>query len=70
VLVLFTNEPTSDDPKFFDGPALTYYGRWVYKYEEGLGARARAVLIIHTTPTAVYGWEVWCAVPGRASCPT
>jgi hypothetical protein len=58
VLVLFTNEPTSDDPKFFDGRALTYYGRWVYKYEEGLRRGARAVLIIHTTPTAGYGWEV------------
>jgi len=58
VLVLFTNEPTSEDPKFFDGRALTYYGRWVYKYEEGLRRGARAVLIIHTTPTAGYGWEV------------
>ena len=58
VLVLFTNEPTSDDPKFFDGRALTYYGRWVYKYEEGLRRGARAVFIIHTTPTAGYGWEV------------
>jgi len=58
VLVLFTNEPTSDYPKFFDGRALTYYGRWVYKYEEGLRRGARAVLIIHTTPTAGYGWEV------------
>jgi len=56
VLVLFTNEPTSDDPKFFDGRALTYYGRWVYKYEEGLRRGARAVFIIHTTPTAGYGW--------------
>ena len=34
VLVLFTNEPPSTDPKFFDGRALTYYGRWIYKYEE------------------------------------
>ena len=43
VLVLFTNEPPSNDPKFFDGRALTYYGRWTYKYEEALrrGARAR-----------------------------
>src|SRR5664279_1024532 len=31
VLVMFTNEPPSTDPKFFDGRALTYYGRWVYK---------------------------------------
>src|ERR1051326_6786571 len=54
ILVLFTNEPTSDDPKFFDGRALTYYGRWTYKYEEGLRRGARGVVIIHTTPTAGY----------------
>src|SRR5579883_2211674 len=34
VAVLFTGEPPSEDPKFFAGPALTYYGRWTYKYEE------------------------------------
>jgi len=34
VVILFTNEPPSEDPKFFGGPALTYYGRWTYKYEE------------------------------------
>src|SRR5215469_16988315 len=34
VVLLFTNEPTSNDPKFFNGRALTYYGRWTYKYEE------------------------------------
>ncbi len=58
VLVLFTNEPPSTDPKFFDGRALTYYGRWTYKYEEALRRGARGVLIIHTTPTAGYGWDV------------
>jgi Zn-dependent M28 family amino/carboxypeptidase len=58
VLVLFTNEPTSDDPKFFDGRALTYYGRWTYKYEEALRRGAAGVIIIHTTPTAGYGWDV------------
>lgn len=58
ILVLFTNEPPSSDPKFFDGRALTYYGRWTYKYEEALRRGARGVLIIHTTPTASYGWEV------------
>ena len=58
VLVLFTNEPPSNDPKFFDGRALTYYGRWTYKYEEALRRGALAVLIIHTTPTAGYGWDV------------
>jgi Zn-dependent M28 family amino/carboxypeptidase len=58
VLVLFTNEPTSSDPKFFGGRALTYYGRWSYKYEEALRHGALGVIIIHTTPTAGYGWEV------------
>ena len=43
VLVLFTNEPPSTDPKFFDGRALTYYGRWVYKYEEALRRGAQGL---------------------------
>ncbi len=58
VLILFTNEPPSTDPAFFGGRALTYYGRWTYKYEEALRKGALAALIIHTTPTAGYGWEV------------
>jgi hypothetical protein len=58
LLVLFTNEPPSDDPKFFGGKALTYYGRWTYKYEEAERMGAKAVLIIHTTPTAGYGYDV------------
>ncbi len=57
-LVLFTNEPTSTDPNFFGGRALTYYGRWSYKYEEAVRRGAAAVIIIHTDPTAGYGWEV------------
>ena len=58
VVVLFTNEPTSNDPKFFGGRALTYYGRWTYKYEQATRKGAVAAIIIHTTPTAGYGWEV------------
>jgi Zn-dependent M28 family amino/carboxypeptidase len=58
VLVLFTNEPTSNDPNFFDGRALTYYGRWTYKFEEALRRGAVGAILIHTTPTAGYGWEV------------
>ena len=65
VLVLFTNEPTSNDPKFFDGRALTYYGRWTYKYEEGLRRGAAGVIIVHTTPTAGYGWDVVRSSWGR-----
>ncbi|MGQ9636118.1 MAG: hypothetical protein ACUVXB_17990 [Bryobacteraceae bacterium] len=58
VLVLFTNEPPSTDPKFFGGRALTYYGRWTYKYEQAVRAGAVGAIIIHTTPTAGYGWQV------------
>jgi Zn-dependent M28 family amino/carboxypeptidase len=58
VVVLFTNEPPSEDPAFFGGRALTYYGRWTYKYEEALRQGAVACVIIHTSPTAGYGWEV------------
>jgi Zn-dependent M28 family amino/carboxypeptidase len=56
VLVYFTNEPPSDDPAFFAGRALTYYGRWTYKFEEAARRGAVAAVIIHTTPTAGYGW--------------
>lgn len=58
VVVLFTNEPASDDPKFFGGRALTYYGRWTYKYEEATRKGAVGAILIHTTPTAGYGWDV------------
>src|SRR5262249_1253069 len=54
LLVLFTNEPSSNDPKFFGGRALTYYGRWVYKYEEALRHGALGAHISHTKPTRAY----------------
>jgi Zn-dependent M28 family amino/carboxypeptidase len=65
VVVLFTGEPPSTDPKFFEGRALTYYGRWTYKYEEALRHGAKACIIIHTTPTASYGWDVVRSSWGR-----
>jgi Zn-dependent M28 family amino/carboxypeptidase len=58
VVVLFTNEPPSDDAKFFGGPALTYYGRWTYKFEEATRRGAAAVLVVHTDATAGYGYQV------------
>jgi Zn-dependent M28 family amino/carboxypeptidase len=58
VALLFVNEPTSDDPKFFKGKALTYYGRWTYKYEETARHGAVATLIIHRRDLASYSWEV------------
>lgn len=65
VFVMFTNEPPSTDPKFFGGRALTYYGRWTYKYEEAIRKGAVAAIIIHTTPTAGYGWDVVKSSWGR-----
>ena len=58
VVVLFTNEPPSDDPKFFGGKALTYYGRWTFKYEEAARRGAKACFIIHTNETAGYPYSV------------
>ncbi|HTK95240.1 MAG TPA: M28 family peptidase [Terriglobales bacterium] len=58
VLLMLVSEPPSDDVKFFNGKALTYYGRWVYKYEEAARRGAVGVLIIHKTDMASYGWEV------------
>ena len=58
VVVLFTNEPPSDDPKFFGGKALTYYGRWTYKFEEAARRGAKACFIIHTSETAGYPYSV------------
>ncbi len=65
LLLVFTNEPPSTDPKFFDGRALTYYGRWVYKYEEAVRRGARGLVIIHTNETAGYGWDVVRSSWGR-----
>jgi len=58
VALLFVSEPISDDPKFFKGKALTYYGRWTYKFEETARRGAVATLIIHRTDLASYGWSV------------
>jgi Zn-dependent M28 family amino/carboxypeptidase len=58
VLLMLVNEPPSDDPKFFNGKALTYYGRWVYKYEEAARKGAVGAILIHKTEMASYGWEV------------
>ena len=58
VALLFVSEPVSDDPKFFKGKALTYNGRWTYKFEETARRGAVATLIIHRTDLASYPWEV------------
>ncbi len=58
IVVAFTNEPPSDDPKFFAGKALTYYGRWTYRFEEAARRGAKACFIIHTPATAGYPYSV------------
>lgn len=58
VLLMLVNEPPSGDPKFFKGQALTYYGRWTYKYEEAARKGAVGVILIHKADMASYPWEV------------
>ncbi|MET0323545.1 MAG: M28 family peptidase [Duganella sp.] len=60
VLVAMVNDPqpTADQPNRFNGKGLTYYGRWTYKFEEAQRQGAAGVILIHTTPTASYGWSV------------
>ncbi len=58
VLLMLVNEPPSDDVKFFKGKALTYYGRWVYKYEQAARKGAVGAILIHKTDMASYPWDV------------
>lgn len=60
VLVMLVNDPgaTPGEPDLFGGKALTYYGRWTYKYEEAARRGAAGVILIHTTDSAGYGWNV------------
>src|SRR5580693_6861746 len=58
VLLMLVNEPPSDDVNFFKGKALTYYGRWTYKYEEAARKGAVGVILIHKEDMASYPWDV------------
>ena len=58
VLLMLVNEPPSGDPNFFKGPALTYYGRWTYKYEEAARKGAVGAILIHKADMASYPWDV------------
>ncbi len=61
-VVILINDPGGEDanpdPKFFKGKAMTYYGRWTYKYEEAARHGAVAAIIVHETYPAAYGWQV------------
>ncbi|GAB3826501.1 M28 family metallopeptidase [Hymenobacter jeollabukensis] len=59
-VVVLINDPgfIINDPKLFKGKAMTYYGRWTYKYEEAAAHGAAAVLLVHDTKPASYPWSV------------
>jgi Zn-dependent M28 family amino/carboxypeptidase len=57
ILVMLVNDPDFEGGEGdFGGKAMTYYGRWTYKYEEGARQGAQGVLVIHETEPASYGW--------------
>lgn len=60
IIVVMVNDPqpTEAEPNRFGGKALTYYGRWTYKFEEARRQGAAGVLLIHTKPSASYAWNV------------
>ena len=60
ILVMMVNDPqpTGEEPNRFAGKAYTWYGRWLYKFEEAVRRGAAGALLIHTTPSASYAWSV------------
>jgi len=60
ILLMMVNDPPSSaaEPKLFGGAALTYYGRWTYKFEEAARRGAGGIILIHSPESAGYGWNV------------
>src|SRR6266550_2469366 len=60
ILLVLVNDPPApaSEPNLFGGKAMTYYGRWTYKYEEAERRGAAGMLIVHTTERAGYPWQV------------
>src|SRR2546425_440749 len=58
VLLMLVNDPGLQDSTIFNGRALTYYGRWTYKLEEAARRGALGAILLHTTESATYGWDV------------
>lgn len=58
--VILVNDPgyATGDEDLFNGNAMTYYGRWTYKYEEAMRQGAEGAIVIHQTEPASYGWHV------------
>ena len=79
VVMVMVNDPPAPaaEPTLFTGKALTYYGRWIYKYEEAARQGAAGAILIHTDESATYPWTVvqssWSgaqyAVPPAAGTP-
>ncbi len=59
-VVMLVNDPgfATQDEAVFNGNAMTYYGRWTYKYEEAARQGAAGALVVHETAPAGYPWEV------------
>ena len=57
-VLVYKNSDPSHDPEIFEGDSRLYYGRWSYKFEKAEEMGALGAIIIHTTPTAGYGWNV------------
>ena len=59
-VMIMVNDPPApaDEPTLFGGAALTYYGRWTYKFEEAARQGAAGALLIHTDESATYPWQV------------
>ncbi len=58
VIVVLINDPPVPDERVFGGKAMTYYGRWTYKFEKAAEMGAAGCFIIHDTERAGYPWEV------------
>jgi len=60
IALVLVNDPgfATQDPKLFNGNAMTYYGRWTYKFEEAVRQGAAGVFVIHETKAAGYPWDV------------
>ena len=79
IALVMVNDPPAptEEPQLFDGPALTYYGRWTYKFEEAARQGAAGAILIHTDESATYPWQVvqssWSgtqySLPARAGQP-
>ena len=58
IVIALVNDPGFYDASLFRGRNMTYYGRWLYKFEEALRHGAAGCLVVHNTEAASYGWHV------------